>query len=83
MTHPKHFVYSGGQAGYAALFAILLFTAIFAIGLVNANLSNWQAESNLINRNAARATSHLKNFCQKTAADNSLTEVESTCTEQP
>lgn len=64
------------QAGYAALFAILLITAIFTISLVNANLSGWQSQSGLINRNAAREQKHLIEFCQKVSSNNLFNEID-------
>lgn len=65
-----------GQDGYAALFAILLITAIFAISLVNANLSSWQSQSNLIKRNSRQAEAAKQSFCQQVITDNSLGEID-------
>lgn len=76
MTRPPLKHRRGGQAGYAALFAILLITAIFTISLVNANLSSWQSQSNLIERNNANAEAAKKSFCQQVITDNSLSEID-------
>lgn len=62
--------------GYAALFAILLITAIFTISLVNANLSGWQSQSNLINRNNSNHEVRKTEFCEKVLTDNSLGEID-------
>ena len=64
------------QRGYAALFAILLITAIFAISLVNANLSGWQSQSNLIERNNRQTEAVKQTFCQQVLTDNSLSEID-------
>ncbi len=62
--------------GYAALFAILLITAIFTISLVNANLSGWQSQSNLINRNNTNHETRIAKFCDQVITDNSLSEID-------
>ncbi len=62
--------------GYAALFAILLITAIFTISLVNANLSVWQSQSHLINRSNSNYQARVAKFCEQAATANSLGEID-------
>ena len=62
MNRARH---RNGRQGYAALFAILLITAMLTVSLVNANLANWQVAKNLLDHIDREHDQNINEFCQK------------------